>query len=139
MVLQEIAYQIVVNGVFPKLSSSKRKSWPKFPLSLGFLVLQNSTHAAILGRVIADMDLGEAPKMMHDPKSYLASDFVQEHAKIQYAHKNELDDSIYKTTILSRIVDPNVKAHIFKYQKDLNIYVLHFRQVKLIVEENLQG
>ena len=39
---------------------------------------------------------------------------------------------------MSRIVDPNVKAHIFQYHKDLKIYVLHFRQVKLTVDENLQ-
>ena len=80
---------------------------------------------------------------MHDPKSYLASHFVQEHARIQYAHQDELNDSIYKETIdfqevLSRIADPNVKAHIFQYQKDLKISVLHFGQVKMTVEENIQ-
>ena len=73
---------------------------------------------------------------MHDPKSYLASHFVQEHARIQYAHQDELDDSIYRAAIdfqevLSRIDEPNVKAHIFQYQKDLKISVLHFGQVKM--------
>ena len=88
------------------------------------------------------MNLGEAPKRMHDPKSYLDSHFVQEHARIQYAHQDEPDDSIYREAIdfqdiLSRIYDLNVKDLIFKYENDLNIYVLHFGQVKLIVEENL--
>ena len=73
----------------------------------------------------------------------MASHFVQEHARIQYAHQDELDDSIYREAIdfqevLISITDPKLKAHIFKYQKDLNIYVLHFRQEKLTVEENLQ-
>ena len=143
MVLREIAYQTIIDGDFPKLASSKRNSWPKFPLNLEFLILQNSTHASILGKVIVDMNLGEAPKRMHDPKSYLASHFVQEHQRIQYAHQGERNDSIYRENInflevLIRIVDPNVKAHIFKYQKVLKIYVLHFRQVKLVVEENIQ-
>ena len=80
---------------------------------------------------------------MHDPKSYLASNFVQEHARIQYAHQDELDDSIYRAVIyfqevFSKITDPNVKAHFFKYQKDLKSSMLHFRQVKLTVKENLQ-
>ena len=79
-------YQTFFDGVFPKLASSKRKSWPKFSMSLGFLVLQNSTRTIILGRAIIDMNLGEAPKRMHDPKSFLASHFVQEHARIQYVH-----------------------------------------------------
>ena len=79
---------------------------------------------------------------MHDPKSYLANHFVQEHSKIQYTHENEPHDSIYREAIdslevLSRITGPNVKVHIFKYQKDLNISVLHFRQVKLALEENI--
>ena len=86
MVLLEITYQIIVNGFFPKLASSKRKAWPKFPLNFGSLILQNSTHAAVLGREIADMSLGEAPNRMHDPKSYLASLFVQDHVRVQYAH-----------------------------------------------------
>ena len=49
MVLQEIAYQTIVDGFFQMLPSSKRKSWPKFPLSFSFCSLQNSTHATILG------------------------------------------------------------------------------------------
>ena len=76
MLLQEIAYQIVIDGVFRKFASSKRNSWPKFPLNLEFLVLQNSTHASILGKAIVDMNLGEVPKRMHEPKSYLANHLV---------------------------------------------------------------
>ena len=88
------------------------------------------------------MNLGEVPKRKHDPKSYLASHLVQEHSKLQYTHENEPDDSIYRETIdfqdvLSRIIDPNVKANVFKYWKDLKISVLHFRQLKLVVEENI--
>ena len=104
--------------------------------------MQNSTHPTILGRETANMNLGEEPKRMHDPKSYLASRFVREHARIQYVHQDGPDDSIYRAAIdfqevLSRIADPNVKAHIFQYQKDLKICVLHFGQVKMTVEENI--
>ena len=99
MVLQEIAYQTIVDGFFHMLPSSKRKSWPNFPLSFAFCTLQNSTHATILGSEFVDMNWGEAPRRMHDPKSYLASHFVQEHARIQYAHQDELDDSIYRAAI----------------------------------------
>ena len=113
MVSQEIAYQSVIDGVFPKLASSKRKYWPKFPLNLEFLVLQKSTHAFILGRVITDMNLGESPKRMNDPNSYLTSHFVQEHDRIQYAHHDETGDSIYRETIdlipVSRLIFFNTK------------------------------
>ena len=38
---------------------------------------------------------------------------------------------------LSNIIDPDVKAHVFKYQKDLKDSILHFRKVKPTIEENL--
>ena len=61
----------------------------------------------------------------------------------QYAHEDEPDDSIYRETMdfqeeLSNITDPYVKYHAFKYQKDLKDSTLHFRNVKLSIEENLQ-
>ena len=39
MVLQEFAFQMVIDGVFPKLTKHKKKAWPKFPLNLDSLVL----------------------------------------------------------------------------------------------------
>ena len=89
------------------------------------------------------MNLREAPNRMHDPKSYPASHFLQEKDRIYYAHEDEPTDSIYRESIdfqevLSRIVDPHVKAHILKYQKDMKICVIHFRKVRLTVQENMQ-
>ena len=78
VVLQEFSYQTIIDGIFPKLARHKRKAWPKFPLSLDSLVLQNYTHATMLGKEISNMNLGEALKRMHDPKDYLASLFSQE-------------------------------------------------------------
>ena len=76
MVLQEIAYQTVIDVFFPKLAWSKRKAWPKFLLNSESLVLQTSPHAVVLGKEIASMKQGESMKRMHDPKSYLTSVFV---------------------------------------------------------------
>ena len=84
MVLQDISYHTVIDGVFPKLTETKRKCWPKFPLSLGLLTMQNYTHVAILGNVIEEMNVGESLKIMHDPKSLVGNHFVQEHTKIAY-------------------------------------------------------
>ena len=53
MVVQEIAYQTIIDGVFPRIVVAKRKCWPNFPLNLGFLTLQNYTHVAMLGKSIA--------------------------------------------------------------------------------------
>ena len=71
-----MAYQTVIDGIFPKLAWHKRKAWPKFPLSLDSLVLQDSTHAIVLGKEITNMNLGESLRRMHDPKSYLEILFV---------------------------------------------------------------
>ena len=81
MVMEDISFQNVVDGFFPKLTRAKRKGWPKLSLILGPLVIQNSTHAGILGKNIIKLKLREAPKRMHDPKYFLANHFIQEHMK----------------------------------------------------------
>ena len=62
------------------------------------------------------MNLGEAPKRMHD----LESLFSQEQAKFQYTHEELPDDSIYRGAIdfreaLENITSPKVRAHVDKY------------------------
>ena len=99
MVSQEFSFQTVADGAFPKLAKHKKKCWPKFPLNLGSLVLHNSTHGAVLGKEISIMNLGEAPKIMHDPKPHLASLFAQERAKFHYTHEEVPDDSICREAI----------------------------------------
>ena len=71
MVLKEITFHTIVDGVFLKLRVAKKKGWPKFPLSLGPFVIQNSTHARTLGNKIVTLKLGESHNKMHDPKLFL--------------------------------------------------------------------
>ena len=99
MVLQEFTFQTVIDGVFPKLTKHKKKAWPKFPLSLDSLVLHNSPHAVMLGKEITVMHLGEAPKRMHDPKSYMANLFAHERARSHYVHENDPDDSMFRAAV----------------------------------------
>ena len=97
----------------------------------------------MMGKEISNMSPGEAPRRMHDRKAHLTNLFVQKHVKFHYSHEDERDDSIYRKDMdfqeaLSKIVDPDVKAHVFKYQKDLKGSTLRFKNVKLSIEENLQ-
>ena len=111
MVLQEFTFQPIIDGIFPKLAKYKKKAWPKFNLYLDSLVLQNSTHAVVLGKEISIMNLGEAPKRMHDPKYYLANLFAHEHAKSHYVHEDDPNDSMFIATVyfreaMEKIEDP---------------------------------
>ena len=120
MVLHEFAFQTVVDEAFPKLAKHKKKCWPNFPLTLGSLVLHNSTHAVVLGKEISIMNLWESPKRMHDPKAYLASLFAQEWAKFHYTHEELPDDSMYREAIdfheaLENITEPKVRAHVAEF------------------------
>ena len=90
MVLQEFAYQTVIDGVLPKLTKHKKKAWPKFPVNLGNLTLQSPTHASLVGKDFSVMNLGEAFKGMHDPVAYLDDLFAHEHVKFQYVHESEI-------------------------------------------------
>ena len=140
MVLEEISFQKIIYGVIPKLSGAKRKGLPKFPLILGTPVIQNSTHAGILGKKIITLKLGEAPRRMHDTKSFLASHFTQEHMKTSYAHQMDHDDSIYQganafSKVVRRISSHYEKNFIFQYQDDVKNKVIHYRKLLLELEE----
>ena len=95
MVLQEFTYQTVIDGVLPKLTKHKKKSWPKFPMNIGNLTLQSLAHASSMGKEISIMNLGEAFKRIHDPMGYLDDLFAHEHLKFQYVHENEPNDSMF--------------------------------------------
>ena len=69
MVLEDISFQTMIDGVFPKMYGDKRRGWTKFPLNLGSLVIHNSTHANFLGKRITNFKLGEAPKRFYNNQS----------------------------------------------------------------------
>ena len=92
MVLQEFSFQTFIDGTHPKLAKKKRKSWPKFPLHIDSLVIQNSIHANLLGKGITTMKLGEAGKRFYDPKAFLAILFSQVKGKFNYTHEYFPDD-----------------------------------------------
>ena len=48
LVIEEVSFQSVIDGVYKKLVVPKRKGWPKFPLDIGPLVIPTSTWAAVL-------------------------------------------------------------------------------------------
>ena len=78
---------------------------------LDCLVLQNSTHTVVLGKEISIMNLGEAPKRMHDPKSYLSNLFAHERAKSHYVHEHDPDNSMLRVAVdfrekMGKIKDP---------------------------------
>ena len=43
LVLEEISFQTVIEGIYKKCVAPKRKVWPKFPLTLGSLSIPTST------------------------------------------------------------------------------------------------
>ena len=60
----------MIDGPFSKFTKHKRKAWPKFPVNLGNLTVQNAGHVCLLGKEISVMILGEVLKRMHDPLGF---------------------------------------------------------------------
>ena len=87
LVIEEVSFQTVTNGVYKKIVGPKTKSWPKFPLDIGQLVIPTSTWAAVLGDQIVSWKLGFGPKRKYDPKGFLDTHFKQNHVKSGYAHE----------------------------------------------------
>ena len=75
MVLEEVAYQTMIEGIHQLCYSLKRKSWPNFPISIGHFSISTSTHANLLRKKITTLKLEESSKRMHDPRGFLATHF----------------------------------------------------------------
>ena len=100
-------------------------------------------HARFLGKNITTLNLGDAPRRMHDPKSILDYHFTHKHMKSTYVHQTTPDDSIYQgdnsffevVNITSSLEEKNF---IFQYQQELKTKVLQYRKLKFLIEERTQ-
>ena len=68
LVLEEISFQTVTEGIYRKCAAPKRKVWPRFPITLGSLSVPTSTWASELSDHIMSLELGFASKRRHNPK-----------------------------------------------------------------------
>ena len=80
---------------------------------------------------------------MHELKSYLENLFAHERARSHYVHENDHDDFMFREAVdfrqaVSKIEDPKVKSHIYKYQKDIKVHTLHYRETKLKIEQDIE-
>jgi len=88
------------------------------------------------------MKLGEAYKRMRDPNAFLVSLFYQEKAKLNYTHEDFPNDSMYRGFVdfrqaLDKITYPEVKSHVFKYQKEIKETTLCKRRSIFEAEDKL--
>ena len=62
LVIEEIYFQAVTEGVYKKLAGPKRRVWPKFPQTLGSLTIPTSNWATDLSDHIVSIKLGFSSK-----------------------------------------------------------------------------
>ena len=58
LVLEEISFQTVTEGIYKKCVAPKRKVWPKFPITLGSSSIPTSTWVSKLSDRIMSLKLG---------------------------------------------------------------------------------
>ena len=63
LVIEEISFQTVTEGVYKKLIGPKRRVWPNFPQNLGPLSIPTSTWATELSNHIVYLKLGFSSKI----------------------------------------------------------------------------
>ena len=95
LVTEEIYFQTVTKGVCKNLVGSKRRVWPKFPQTLGYLTIPTSTWAIELSHHIVSLMLGFSCKRQHDPKVFLDAHLRHNHFKAGYTHEEIPNYSIY--------------------------------------------
>ena len=119
LVLEDISFQTVTEGIYKKCAAPKRKVWPKFPITLGYLSIPTSTWESELSDHIVSLKLGFASKRKHDPKGIIDLHLRQNHFKIGYAHEETSDDFIYQgvdnfSEVLVRAKRKEEQSHILQ-------------------------
>ena len=71
LVIEEISFQTVIEGIYKKCATPKRKVWPRFPITLGSLSVPTSTWALERSDHIMSLKLDFARKRKHDPMGLL--------------------------------------------------------------------
>ena len=142
LVIEEVSFQTVTDGVYKRLVGPKRKGSPKLPLDLGPLVIPNSTWAVVLGDQINYLKLGFDFKRKHDPKGFLDAHLKQNHIRNGYAHEYVPDDSIYQgvntfSKVLARAKSKDEQSQILQYQRELKTKVLVYRKMELDILEKV--
>ena len=117
------------------MCTSKRKVWPKFPLTLGSLSIPTSTWASELSDHIVSLKIGFASKRQHDPKGIVDTHLKQNHLKVGYIHEVVLDDFIYQgidtfSEVLARAKGKEEHIQILLYQKEFRDMVRHYRAME---------
>ena len=84
LVIEEISFQTVTEGVYKKLVGPKSRVWPNFPQNLGPLSIPTSTWAIDLSDHIVSLKLGFASKRQHDPNRFVDVHLRQNHFKAGY-------------------------------------------------------
>ena len=96
LVLEEISFQTIIEGIYKKCVAPKRKVWPRFPITLGSLSVPSSTWASELSDHIMSLKLVFSCKRQHDPKGIVDLHLKQNHFNAGYAHEETLDYFIYQ-------------------------------------------
>lgn len=142
LVLREIAYQTMVEGVTALLSFHSKKTWPKFPIKVGIFTLLNGRHALKEAAAIKELCLCTGTLRRHDPKG-----FIEEHIKIvglspSYQHDSTPNDFIYQGVtsyeeVLSKITDSQEQANMHAVQEVQRKLAIAERE-KMLAEEEEQ-
>jgi hypothetical protein len=75
LVLQEVAYQIVIHGVGGMLYRGKKEIWPPLPLYVGLYSFSNTKQEQEEVNTLLSFHFGEERFRRHDPKGVIKDHF----------------------------------------------------------------
>ena len=77
LLLQKIAYQTIINGVYASLLKSKRGAWPPFPLSTKMCKIETVKIAKDEVKMLSSFRFREMIFQRHDPDGLLKEHLKQ--------------------------------------------------------------
>ena len=116
LLLQEVAYQTVINGVAASLHKHKKVVWPQFPLTTQVGKIENFKQAREEVSILSSYKFQEVSFRRHDPQEKLKEHLQQVGFQWSYSHENLFPGELSQQQVLfkSRIPTPDQMSQIDK-------------------------
>jgi len=96
LVVREIAYQIISEGVTQTLKKNKKQLWPSFPLRCGVYTLHDFKHSEKEATKMKSLTLATLPNRRFDPNK-VAYNALEQAKLTKFDHKEDKFDDLFSS------------------------------------------
>jgi len=99
LLVREIVYRTIENGVITYLSEKNKRHWPIFPLHIGMFSLQNKRQTKKEDETLIELCLCVGESKSHDPRSVVYEHMRAVKLAPQTVHESNFPEDIFRDAL----------------------------------------